>query len=68
MAKKKKMEWWDYLAIVLLIVGGLNWGLVGLLDFNLVSTIFGTSALATITYVAVGVSAVYSAYWLLTQQ
>ena len=48
-----------WVALVLLIVGGLNWGLVGLFKFNLVSTIFGEmSILARLVYVAVAVSAV----------
>ncbi len=51
-----------FLAIVLLVVGGLNWGLVGLLQFNLVATLFGaTSMLSNIVYILVGVSAVYVA-------
>jgi uncharacterized membrane protein YuzA (DUF378 family) len=50
----------DWLALVLVIVGGLNWGLVGAFKFNLVDTIFGEeSALARIVYVLVGLSAVY---------
>lgn len=44
-------------AMVLLIVGGINWLLVGLFDFNLVSAVFGKSWLATLIYVLVGVSA-----------
>lgn len=45
---------------VLLIVGGLNWGLVGLFDFNLVSALFGEmSTLARIVYGLVGLSALY---------
>ena len=50
----------DWLALVLIIVGGLNWGLVGAFKFNLVDTIFGeNSLLARIVYVLVGLSAVY---------
>lgn len=45
-------------AMVLLIVGGINWLLVGLFDVNLVSGIFGTGFLATLIYVLVGVSAI----------
>lgn len=44
-------------AMVLLIIGGLNWLLVGLLDFNLVSAIFGKGTLATLVYTLVGISA-----------
>jgi hypothetical protein len=46
----------------LVIVGGLNWGLVGLLNFNLVSAIFGTGMLANIVYDLVGLSAIYLAF------
>jgi uncharacterized membrane protein YuzA (DUF378 family) len=56
------MKTLDVIVAVLLVVGGLNWGLVGLFDFNLVATIFGAgSFLGTIVYVLVGLSAVYQA-------
>ena len=46
--------------LVLLIVGGLNWGLVGLFNFDLVATLFGEmSALSRIVYVLVGLSALW---------
>ena len=46
------------ITLLLLIVGGLNWGLVGLLDFDLVAAIFGEmSVISRIVYVLVGVSA-----------
>lgn len=45
------------LAMVFLIIGGLNWLLVGLFDINLVSSIFGKGTFATVIYVIVGVSA-----------
>jgi uncharacterized membrane protein YuzA (DUF378 family) len=48
------------ITLVLLIVGGLNWGLVGLLDFDLVAAIFGEmSLLSRIVYVLVGISALW---------
>lgn len=48
------------LTLVLLIVGGLNWGLVGLFNFDLVAAIFGEmSALSRIVYTLVGVSALW---------
>lgn len=55
----KKLGSLDWLALVLVIIGGLNWGLVGAFNFNLVSAIFGTSMLASIIYILVGLSAVY---------
>jgi len=47
-------------ALILVIVGGLNWGLVGAANFDLVATIFGAgSALARVVYVLVGASALW---------
>jgi uncharacterized protein len=46
----------------LILVGALNWGLIGLFEFNLVSTLFGSMPLLEkIVYILVGLSAVYSA-------
>jgi len=56
----KKMNTWQWIAFVLVIIGGLNWGLVGLLGFDLVAFLFGaTSILAKLVYDLVGVSALY---------
>ena len=50
----------DWAALILVIIGGLNWGLVGLFNFDLVGTIFGDmSALSRIIYVLVGLSGLY---------
>lgn len=50
----------NQLTLVLLIVGGLNWGLVGLFGFDLVAAIFGEmSALSRIVYTLVGASALW---------
>ena len=50
----------NVLTLVLLIVGGLNWLLVGLLDFDLVAALFGEmSMVSRIVYVLVGLSAVW---------
>ena len=49
-------------ALVLVIVGALNWGLVGLFDFNLVAELFGVdSALSNLVYILVGVAGIYLA-------
>ncbi len=50
----------DWVAMTLLIVGGLNWGLIGLFTFDLVAAIFGP--LSRIIYTLVGIAAVYSIY------
>lgn len=50
------------LAFVLVVVGALNWGLVGVADFNLVNKIFGSwEMIERIVYILVGLSAVYLA-------
>ncbi|MFA7169370.1 MAG: DUF378 domain-containing protein [Candidatus Paceibacterota bacterium] len=52
----------DWLALVLVLVGALNWGLVGILEFDLVATLFGDmTMLSRIIYALVGVSALYIA-------
>ncbi|AYK14878.1 MAG: DUF378 domain-containing protein [Methanosarcina flavescens] len=54
----------DLIALILVIIGGLNWGLVGLLDFNLVDAIFGAgSTLSRIIYILVGLAALYMIYF-----
>lgn len=62
----KKMNGLDWLAMILVIVGGLNWGLVGIAKFDLVAAIVGkefgdVNALSQIVYTLVGLSAVYLA-------
>jgi uncharacterized membrane protein YuzA (DUF378 family) len=58
-----KMKFYDWLAISLLIVGGLNWGLVGFFNFDLVAKIFGTMTfLSRAVYSLVGLSALYSIF------
>lgn len=51
----------DAIALILVVIGGLNWGLIGLFDYNLVDSIFGVgSAASRIIYVIVGVAAIYA--------
>lgn len=53
------MKTLNVIALVLVVVGGLNWGLVGLFNFDLVAAIFGDmSALSRVVYSLVGLSAV----------
>jgi len=53
----------DVIVAVLLVIGGLNWGLVGLFQFDLVATIFGgqSALLSRLIYIVVGVCALYQA-------
>lgn len=63
MPKKKMMKIIDKVAMVLVAVGAINWGLVGLLDFNLVEKLLSTIPYAVTTvYTLVGVSGIYSIY------
>lgn len=52
----------DKLALTLLIIGGLNWGLVGIFEFDLVAWILGgqTSIFSRIVYVLVALAAIWA--------
>ncbi len=53
----------DKIALWLLIIGGFNWGLVGLFEFDLVAAIFGPLSLfSRIIYILVGLSAIWLIY------
>lgn len=56
------MEILKKIALVLVIIGAINWLLVGAFEFDLVATIFGgtTSMLARIVYILVGISGLIS--------
>ena len=53
----------DVIIAALLMIGGLNWGLVGLFQFDLVAAIFGgqSAILSRVVYIVVGLSALYQA-------
>ena len=51
----------DVIALILVIIGGLNWGLIGAFNFNLVDSIFGVgSVISMVVYVLVGLSALWT--------
>jgi uncharacterized protein len=53
----------DWAAMVLVIVGALNWGLVGLFGFNLVNALFGgVPTIESIVYVLVGIAGAWMIY------
>lgn len=55
----KNLNTMDWLVLVLVIIGALNWGLVGIFNFDLVAAIFGEmSALSRVIYSLVGISSV----------
>lgn len=50
----------DYIALILVIIGAVNWGLIGFFQFNLVDTLFGTmSMFSRIIYALVGIAGLY---------
>ena len=58
---------WRYvnnLAIILLVIGGLNWGLVGFFDINLVTLLFGETIMTQVVYGLVALAAVYKIFCL----
>ena len=58
--EEKDMKTIDVIVAVLLVIGGANWGLVGLFKFDLVATLFGEMSIASrVVYVAVGLAAGY---------
>lgn len=55
-----KMSTLDWIVVILVVVGALNWGLVGLFGLDLVATLFGAmSLLSRIVYVLVGLAGLY---------
>jgi uncharacterized membrane protein YuzA (DUF378 family) len=55
-----KLNALDWIALILLAIGGLNWGLVGVLNVDVVAAVFGDmSVLSRIIYALVGLSAIY---------
>ena len=53
----------NLITLILVIVGGLNWGLVGAFNFDLVATLFGDGAiLSRLVYVLVGLSALWQTH------
>jgi len=60
----KNKQYWDLLAFILLIVGGLNWLLVGVANYNLVTALFGAwPTVVTVVYSLVGLAALYMIYY-----
>jgi len=60
---RARMGAMDWIAMLLLAIGGINWGLVGLMELDLVATLFGEmSTISRAIYVSVGLSALYTLY------
>ncbi|SFR99663.1 DUF378 domain-containing protein [Anaeromicropila populeti] len=51
----------DYSAVILVIIGAINWGLIGFLNFDLVSTLFGNATVfSRVVFAIVGICGLYS--------
>ncbi|MBQ7937948.1 MAG: DUF378 domain-containing protein [Oscillospiraceae bacterium] len=57
------VTWMDRIALALIVIGGINWGLIGVFDFDLVAWIFGgpEEILSRLVYALVGVGALWGA-------
>lgn len=69
MVDRSYMNWVDWLAIALVIIGALNWGLVGLggileTDLNVVNMLLGTVPLLEyLVYLLIGLAGLYTIFW-----
>ncbi len=55
------MKTLDYIALILVVIGAINWGLIGFFSFDLVRAVFGDMTLVSrIVYALVGVSGLYA--------
>ena len=63
------MKWMTKVALILTIIGGVNWGLVGAFNFDLVGALFGEmSLLSRLVYILVGLSGIWMLYSLFIPQ
>lgn len=54
-------NWMDIVALILIIIGAINWGLIGFFRFDLIASLFGQlSAISRIIYAIVGIAGIYS--------
>ncbi|MEI3266512.1 DUF378 domain-containing protein [Frisingicoccus sp.] len=54
-------NWLDIVCLILIIIGAINWGLIGFFNFDLVSVIFGNMSMITrIIFAVVGIAGIYS--------
>jgi len=54
-------NWLDIVALILIIIGAINWGLIGFFRFDLIASLFGPlSAVSRIIYAIVGIAGIYS--------
>jgi uncharacterized protein len=63
-----KMNTLDWIAWILVLVGAINWGLIGAFNYNLVAAIFGIGMIAAWVYILVGLSALYIIWMMLAKK
>lgn len=69
-ARMMRLNWLDWTALVITVIGALNWGLVGFFSFDLIRAIFGTggaptdvvSTFSRVIFAIVGLAGLYSIY------
>lgn len=65
MAKKKnKLSTMDKIAFILVIIGGLNWGVFGFFGYNFIYALVGSGLKANVIYSIIGVASLYMVYHL----
>ena len=64
----KKMSQVDWVAWVFVVLGAVNWGLLGVSRINLVESLVGTGALAQVVYILIGLSGVYVLWMALSKK
>jgi uncharacterized membrane protein YuzA (DUF378 family) len=62
----EKMNMIQKIALVFTIIGAINWGLIGLFNFNLVEAVFGEALLSAIIYMIVGIAGIINIMLLFT--
>ena len=62
----EKMNMIQKIALVFTIIGAINWGLIGLFNFNLVEAVFGDALLSAIIYMIVGIAGITNIMLLFT--
>lgn len=65
MSRSSALSGLDWAAMALMIIGGINWGLIGAFDFNLVAALFGEQTpVSRFVYAVVGIASLYGIYLL----
>ncbi len=63
-----KMSTLDYITWILVVIGAINWGLVGAFNYNLVDMLFGLGMITQWIYILVGLSGLYILYKMFTMK